>query len=115
MTLRSVLGDRLGRHAEIQAAHEVAFRIHDVDVGAVVDDVVAGACPGGVALAVGTVLRGGVGDLLRAAGQPDDAPIECFGVLRQDVRRVALGIDGDEDRLQRAASGPSSSSAAAIS
>ena len=63
------------------------------------------AAAGGHLLVVHLELGGGLLQPFGIAAQGDEAGVEGGHVLAQDLGRVALGIDGDEDHLQLVAVG----------
>ncbi len=83
--------------ARREEAEIIAVAVHQIDVGGVIDGVVAG-----VLRHLGVIDLVGVGDLadrVGAAGQPDQPRMEQRHVVGEMLGGVALGIDRDEDRL----------------
>src|SRR6266436_2231290 len=70
------LGDALAWRVSVKTAHEFAFRVHQIDIGAVVHDVVFSAHPTLTRCVVDSIFLGNGSDLLRRAREPDDSRIK---------------------------------------
>jgi hypothetical protein len=70
------LGDAVVRCVGVETAHEFAFGIHQVEIGAVVDEVVLTVRPALVRYVVDPILLGNCSDLLRRARESDDSRIK---------------------------------------
>ena len=87
----------IGSHAG-RRTRDLFFLINDGHTGGVIHQV-AGRGSAVVLLIVDAKRRGRGGDLVGGAAQPDEARIEVRHVLRQRLRRIALGIHGHHHHL----------------
>src|SRR4029453_9740549 len=94
------LGDALAWRVGVKTAHELAFRVHQVKIGAVVHDVVLGARPALTRFVIDPILLGYGSDVLRGAGGSNDPRNKWLGGVPHSGRRVAPRIDCDEQRLE---------------
>src|SRR3546814_2748205 len=93
------LGHVLGARAVPEHGQEIAVRTHQVDEGGMIDEIVGGLRVADLGVEDPVRLRDRR-DVLRRAGQPDQAGMEVRDVIRQEVDRVAGGIHGYEERLR---------------
>src|SRR5438105_4371414 len=73
--------------------------VHEVDERGVIDGVVFALFGGRDFCVIDLVGVRRAADRVRAAGQPDQARMEQLYIFGQMLARVALGVDGDEQRL----------------
>src|SRR5713226_2551367 len=71
---------------------------HQIDEGRVIDEIIRLVAMRRL-LEIDAIGAGGGGGLLGAAGERRQSRVEIRGIELQLLHRVALGIDGDEDRL----------------
>ena len=85
----------LRRPLQIERAHEFSALVHEIDDSSMIHRIVTGFSARHFFGIYAKGFRDGL-DFLVIASQPDDAGIEAFKIGLQNIRRVALGIDGDE-------------------
>lgn len=91
----------LGTMLPAQRLHEVALGVHQVEVDAMVDEVVLAGLNVARRAEVDAVALAHVADLLVGARQPDEARVELGQVRLEDLGVVARRVARDEDRRQR--------------
>ena len=86
----------LGLALDVEGRHEASFLVHQIDDRAVVHGVVAAVERH--FLVVGAVSLGDGGERVGVAGEAAQVRIEAPEIVLEGGRRIALGIDGDEER-----------------
>ena len=91
--------DFIDRRREGELLDELAVWAEQNHACGVVDRLIVGTGLAHLGVANFEIVRSGA-DERRGVGEADDTRVEEFGIGLQDLRRVALGVNGDEERLQ---------------